>query len=703
VFAGLCLLPANLLCDIYPWRTGDPKDLVPWNVLQFDGITQFYPWRLFAAQTWKSGFVPLWNPHQFCGTPFLANGQSAVLYPPNLLFVLLPVKLAFGWSDILHLIFTGVTAYLFFRQVGESSRWAATIGAACWQLSTWQISWITLPSFLDTSSWLPLALLTVHQLAKKPSVARASALGLVLALMLLAGHLQITFYCVLLIAAYAIYSIVQNRIPLGQWFKAAVVTTALTVLLTAAQLLPTIELSRNSPRSVSVVSSAGYNSYVNLAMPIEQVAGTFVPGFFGHPQLGTYWEKTPYPENACYVSVVGLLLAVIALFQLRQNKLIRFFAAVAAFALLIAIGTPLNAIFYYGIPGFAQTGSPARILLLWTFCVAFLAAEGADLVIAQVKSIWPAVATFGVLSSGLIGSVLLDLTHRDSGYLAFAENDLRLFAGLFLSSLAAIWLLLRKTVPASLSGPLLFAIVALDLLVVNFGYNPAASVGEVYPVTPSIAWLTAKSGEDRIMPVNSSWSITDPPNAVLPPNAATVFGLYDLQGYDSLQTRSYKEFANALDGQDSSPPENGNMLFANGIGTTEAREADAKYLISLTPLIGLGSPVITDGAAYVYEDQSARPLAGTVPISRPSATRLTVNGSGDFDIAEQWYPGWKALGPEQAKIAPSTIKPFIHITIGSARTTVLSFQPSSFFVGLYLSLVGILLSAFIFVKPRFAS
>ncbi len=82
VFLGDVFLPAALLRDILPWR--DAAHAVPWNPIMWDGMAEFYPWRLFYARTVHQGFLPLWNPYQFCGTPFLANGQSAVLYPLNL-------------------------------------------------------------------------------------------------------------------------------------------------------------------------------------------------------------------------------------------------------------------------------------------------------------------------------------------------------------------------------------------------------------------------------------------------------------------------------------------------------------------------------------------------------------------------------------------------------------------------------------------
>ncbi len=137
--------------------------------LQWDGIAEFYPWRLFAARTLHQGFLPLWNPYQFCGTPFVANSQSAVFYPLNLLFVLLPTSTAFGVSALLHLALTGWLMYGLLRSPAFGlGRSAATLGAVVWQLSAWQAAWLALPTFLCVSAWLPAAVWLTDRLAARP-------------------------------------------------------------------------------------------------------------------------------------------------------------------------------------------------------------------------------------------------------------------------------------------------------------------------------------------------------------------------------------------------------------------------------------------------------------------------------------------------------------------------------------------------------
>jgi hypothetical protein len=628
VLTGRCLVPADLLSDVAPWRSGNVNDLVPWNPLRFDGIAQFYPWRLFAAQTLKSGIIPLWNPHQFCGTPFLANSQSAVLYPLNLLFVIMPVSRAFGASAILHLFLTGAFLYTFMRRALGVSRAAATMSGIVWQLSTWQVSWLSLPSFLDTSAWLPLALLLAHRLAQKPSGGRAVALGGVLGLSLLAGHLQIGLYSILLTAAYAIYRSVAERVAWRTVLTCAVMTGGMLFLVAAPHLLPVMELSRQSHRAAGGghPTFASFEGYNRDAMPVFNLITLLVPGFFGNPGvtgprpgISAYWGATNYAENACYIGVAALLLATAGLLAVFRRGSAgttapgRFFAWAGLTAMLLALGTWLGAPLYFGLPGFGQTGSPARVLAVFTLSAAVLAGVGLDAVIGRKVAARMAIGAFAAFAVALVVGSLAALIAREPrviGNIGYDANDFRLFCGLALAVVAVIMLHRRGTLTANGASAALIALAVLDLLTVNYGYNATVDEAKIYPVTPAIAWLKAHVGPgDRIMPVNRDWSIVRPPNAVLPPNAATVYGFDDLQGYDSLQTGVYKAFAGELDGHDASPEANGNIVFVDRPFSKLSELAGARWII--TPpqalLVGAPPPVYTDAGCAIYEDSKAQP------------------------------------------------------------------------------------------------
>lgn len=711
---GEAFLPADLLRDISPWRTTDPKSLLPWNPLMWDGIAEFYPWRVFASNTLHSGYLPLWNPYQFCGTPFVANSQSAVFYPLNLLFYILPVWKAFGVSVLLHLFLTGSFAYWFLRspQMGLG-RAAALLGAVAWQLCHWQVAWLELPTFLCVSAWLPLALLWVDRTVERPTPFRAGVLGLCLGIMLLAGHLQIALYCLGLITAYALFrALPRLRSDGPRLLGCALLVLALAFGLAAPQILPTLELARVSHRAGGLATVSAYHGYIRLALPPANLITLWLPSFFGSPTRGTYWGiglnggPSAYIENACYCGILTLLLSFAGTIATwRSDKTTRFFAVTALVSLLLALGTPLNALPFFGIPGFAQTGSPGRILVLWSFCTAVLAAQGAQ---AVLRSEWRILlkplayfCLFGLLALGY--AFVWFNRYTPSGYFGSnlsEESDLwRLPLGLLLAGCAAIWLRQRGSLKTSPLGATLALLVGVDLLAAGYGFNRTTDPKNIYPVTPLIAYLQAHRDEGRIMPINRHWSGTAvPPYAVLPPNAATVYGLYDTQGYDSLLTGQYFQFAGRLDNGSPAPQENGNLVFTYGIGSMEAREAGARYVVTREPL-GSETPAFEDNGTYVYEDKKASARVRNTKEKNveivASPTRIMLLSEDllpkQFVVADQWYPGWHAYFRSE----PVTMTPepdiFRTLTFTTRQQNVswmnnpveMRYEPEAFRVGLY--------------------
>lgn len=284
-FLGEAFLPARLLGHIAPWKSIPQGDtLPPWNPLRWDGIGQFYPWRHFAHETVRQGIVPLWNPYQFCGTPFVANSQSAVFYPGNLLFYLIPTVWAFGASSLLHLTLCGWFTYLLLRRLGAGEAGALLSGCA-FAFSAWEVQWLQLPTFLATSCWIPLLLRQIHVLSAAPPdknrFPSICALGSVIGLMLLGGHLQIAFYGLLAGTLFALSLLGIRLRQQGRTFGIAylfrlIVALKLGILLALPQLLPSIELSRMSHRQASP-TVAGYTAYVEYALPTGALMGLTVP------------------------------------------------------------------------------------------------------------------------------------------------------------------------------------------------------------------------------------------------------------------------------------------------------------------------------------------------------------------------------------------------------------------------------------------
>ncbi len=103
IFKNSVVLPADILVGVYyPWRDKIWNNLVAGvpikNFELSDAISQFYPWKLLTIETFKMKQVPLWNHLTLSGAPFLATYHSAVLYPLNLIYLVIHDTIS-AWNN----------------------------------------------------------------------------------------------------------------------------------------------------------------------------------------------------------------------------------------------------------------------------------------------------------------------------------------------------------------------------------------------------------------------------------------------------------------------------------------------------------------------------------------------------------------------------------------------------------------------------
>jgi hypothetical protein len=60
----------------------------------------FYPYHALPAALLARGELPLWNAYAFSGMPLLGDGQTALFYPPNWLFFVLPGAWALNYDIV---------------------------------------------------------------------------------------------------------------------------------------------------------------------------------------------------------------------------------------------------------------------------------------------------------------------------------------------------------------------------------------------------------------------------------------------------------------------------------------------------------------------------------------------------------------------------------------------------------------------------
>src|SRR5207253_1329102 len=86
----------------------------------------FFPKFVYGSAELERGALPLWNPYEYAGVPFLGAAQPAVLYPPRvLLFALLPPTAALHVFMVVHYVLLGAGVYVMLRGLVLALFWPA--------------------------------------------------------------------------------------------------------------------------------------------------------------------------------------------------------------------------------------------------------------------------------------------------------------------------------------------------------------------------------------------------------------------------------------------------------------------------------------------------------------------------------------------------------------------------------------------------
>ncbi|MGQ9585539.1 MAG: YfhO family protein [Anaerolineae bacterium] len=344
------------------------------RLLLYGGLdiqTIHYPLHAAYAAALRQEQLLLWTPLLANGFPLFAEGQMGGLYPPNLLlYRLLPLDLAHNANPLLHLLLAQVAAYTFARQLRLSRVAAALAGFAY----GWSVPASALGDFTPayTLAWMPAVLAALEWgYRTRHSIAFLLAGG-VLGLQGLIFFPQGVALTGLAAGCYALVRLggMARHSP-GPAARSALATLGAAILgaaLSAAQWLPTLELTRFSVRAAGLDPAfAGQGSLPPWA-------------------IGTFWAPhlLDMLGSAGYVGILPLFLAALALPQWRRDGRVGFAALLAGLALILALGrySPLFPLTSH-LPGFSFFRNAVRFTYLTRFGLILLAGLGWDRLCAE--------------------------------------------------------------------------------------------------------------------------------------------------------------------------------------------------------------------------------------------------------------------------------------------------------------------------------
>jgi hypothetical protein len=479
----------------------------------------FIPPRLLWVDIIKGGEFPLWNPYYYGGHPLFATLQPGVLYPLNLLLLILPFDLAFNWTIILHFPLAGVFTYLLLKDLGAGHS-GRLMGALTFMLSGYLFSVHNLMSTLFSVAWVPLAALLFLRSMRRSSFLYSCLAGAVLAIMLFAGGIEVVYLTV----AFLLYLSVLPRsfdiagadgryaAPLRRLVLLAA-AIAVFLLLSAVQAIPFAELARQSTRA----SGLSYFEATTWSLDVKDFIQFFIPDPYGNGiNDEKYWSNQSWLKSI-YTGAVPFAFAVFLMFRARTRAL----AFMLLFLISVALAMGRNTLFYpylYAyMPFIAKFRYPVKFLFIAFLLLstaaglgldAFLrGAEERDRRVERAVAVMLALSTAAALGFGALsyfdGRITSMLVQRGIDYPEYNHVNINLFNAkrvlfFFVAFSVVLYAGCRATPLRRLLSPLVIVILGVDLFFAHSGYYAAVEPGEYHEKGAVMEFLSRDPGLYRV-------------------------------------------------------------------------------------------------------------------------------------------------------------------------------------------------------------
>jgi hypothetical protein len=519
-----------------------------------DLSSEFYYWREFGFSELRKGHIAQWNPFVYGGVPFFGGWQSSLFYPPNWIYLFLPLNLALTLDIAISTYLAGLFSSLLARRYGFHPLSQLLVGSIVMMGGAFfPHGWAGHQATMAAMAWTPLLIYAADWAIDKPGVRPVLLGAFAGAMQVFAGHPQTVYYASIIIGAYCIIRLVkaENR---GKAIACLAAIGLFAGLLSAIQLLTGIEINQEGTRN----DKLPYVFASIIGFPAEKFISLLVPRFFGNNLDMLYWGRWQDWETNLFMSVAALPLLALGAIQSNQSRK-NLWITMTVISLILAMGvyTPLYHPLYDYFPGYAKFRAQAKFIGEAQIFMALLAGAGLDAALrAQPDSLrrrfnqlaigmsimGAAVVMIALLLSNdqtgaslilwgarLPGSNILHISPNSSGWIRNAQNysAIESLIGGCIAFLTAI--LLYKIGHSKRWISALFALSCIELLCYAHAnvalYNPAESRPKFIE-----NWFDAHPGDFRILQLAAF------------ANSSMTYGRYDLWGYDPMVTKRYAEF-----------------------------------------------------------------------------------------------------------------------------------------------------------------
>lgn len=547
---GLFPVPGDLLVSFYfPWYSGGWDGYNPWTVhkelLNADAIRQIYLWKELAADQFKTGHIPLWNPYTFSGQPLAANFQSSVFYPLNALYFLFNAKDAWILLVVSQPLLAGVFMYVFLRSIKLSSI-ASLYGSVVLMFSSYLITWLENGNIIHSYLWLPLIFFGTSKLYIVGKFKYLALIIFSLTLAVLAGHPQTAIYIYAAFVLFWIYNAFKIRKKPDIKIKTLSFILILSLALSAIQWIPTVSLYLQSPISLPFSKEV----FDKFLIPYTNLVTFLAPDFFGHPATDNFWSFT-YGDFTPYIGVIPLILAVYGFSNFRKNPFVVFCFIVGSIFLLASVSSPISFLVKILKLPILDSTSSARFTSITLFLLSIVSAFGFGSLIDNLRNkklhrkFFVIIIIFGAIYLILwlftiFGFLFLDPKDLWQSRLKVTQRNLILPSGLFLFfalSFVFYFFSLRINKLAKLNwGNLMILVIFFGTIFGGLYFSnkflPVAPKKFIFPEHPVFDYLSDNAGISRFFGFGT---------AHVDFNFPSVYRVYGVEGYDTLRIERYAQ------------------------------------------------------------------------------------------------------------------------------------------------------------------
>jgi hypothetical protein len=707
--------------------------------------------RIFTAQFFnhwmRQGIFPWWNPYLFSGEPFIANPIVNIWYPPNWLYSVLPLNIAYSWHVALHVFWAMAGMYVLlrtnlvlrtknleqsmgqramnqeranaekrsqFNALSSALYIPAWVGGLIFGLSGFFAAriWAGHVDVIAAASWMPwvvaafaanlksqISNLKFSEMLQDHKLRRGVVIAAcMLAMQLFAGYQTMAFLTLEVVGVMIIlYSFHYKSVR-------PFIVGSLGVLgglgLAALQILPVQEFFRQSIRTYDMPYS--WNSYGSLTW--QSLIQFLSPFYFG--EQTTYHGPPPnLPEHAGFVGIAGLVLAGIGMMRVLgglvwknrektgQLKIGVVFIIVTVFGLWISLGpnapVDMQYILWKFVPMYRYLRIPPRHLILVVFGLAGLAGLGMQSISSKLQ-----VAKF------IRFSIFAHLP---------ARQDFRFILGIVV------------------------VIIVTEMVLFARQFIVLTEVPEARHDPELIAQL---NHDDQPYRTLQNFGVWLPQRDLVDFDAVMSYGIFSATGYDPSILRPYYEFianstgtpgreavlsqdvqipyltANEAETLDflnvkyilvplTHDPFAGNMrykkIYTDASGTLlgyENTTVQSRYWLREQELVNREE--ITENREQKIENRGEEGGNVSVVSYTPNNVTLRIEALGDtwLNSSEVWYPGWEARVDGVRVPVRRYRDVFRSIPVPEGTHTVeYHYMPRMFILGAVVSIVSLLLLA----------